>query len=141
LTLTHWIYVTGPWPNLTSPPPPLSWLAFYTKYEKYTIICIQFSFKEPCYEFLFMFLFVIKPFYLHLRTRFLFRYRWCDNLRSKTRDHTQRLYTVKKELAIFPSPAGMSLTKLSLAGNILLIPGQGEFSDGKIATPFLQCIS
>jgi hypothetical protein len=26
-------------------------------------------------------------------------------------------YTVKKRLAIFPSPAGMSLTILSLAGN------------------------
>jgi hypothetical protein len=35
-------------------------------------------------------------------------------MRSKTRDHTQRLYTVKKGLAIFPSPAGMSITKLSL---------------------------
>ncbi len=33
----------------------------------------------------------------------------------------------KKLLAIFPSPAGMSLTKLSLAGNNLIIPGQGEF--------------
>jgi hypothetical protein len=32
-------------------------------------------------------------------------------------------YTVKKKLAIFPSPAGMSLTKLSLAGNNLVIPG------------------
>ncbi len=31
--------------------------------------------------------------------------------------------TVKKRLAIFPSPAGMSLNKLSLAGN----PGQGKF--------------
>ncbi len=31
----------------------------------------------------------------------------------------------KKWFAIFPSPAGMSLTKLSLGGNI---PGQGEFS-------------
>jgi hypothetical protein len=30
----------------------------------------------------------------------------------------------KKELAIFPSPAGMSLTKLSLAGKI---PAQEEF--------------
>jgi len=30
--------------------------------------------------------------------------------------------TVKKSLAIFPSPAGMSLTKLSLAGNILPNP-------------------
>ncbi len=30
---------------------------------------------------------------------------------------------VKKRLAIFPSPAGMSLIKLSPAGN----PGQGKF--------------
>ncbi len=34
-------------------------------------------------------------------------------------------YTVK--IVFFPSPAGMSLTKLSLAGNNLIIPGQGEF--------------
>jgi hypothetical protein len=33
----------------------------------------------------------------------------------------------KKRLAIFPSPAGMSLTKISLAGNNLIIPGQKEF--------------
>ncbi len=33
----------------------------------------------------------------------------------------------KKRLAVFPSPAGMSLTKLSLAGNNLIIPTQGEF--------------
>jgi hypothetical protein len=33
----------------------------------------------------------------------------------------------KKRFAIFPSPAGMSLTKLSLAGDNLIIPGQGEF--------------
>jgi hypothetical protein len=33
----------------------------------------------------------------------------------------------KKRLAIFLSPAGMSLTKLSLAGNNLIIPGQGGF--------------
>ncbi len=31
----------------------------------------------------------------------------------------------KKRFAIFPSPAGMSLTRLSLGGNI---PAQGEFS-------------
>jgi hypothetical protein len=36
-------------------------------------------------------------------------------------------YTVKKMLAIFPSPTGMSSTKLSLAGNNQIIPGQGEF--------------
>jgi hypothetical protein len=33
----------------------------------------------------------------------------------------------KKELAIFPSPAGMSLTKLSLGGKNLIIPAQEEF--------------
>jgi hypothetical protein len=33
----------------------------------------------------------------------------------------------KKRLAIFPSPAGMALTKLSLAKNNLIITGQGEF--------------
>jgi hypothetical protein len=34
----------------------------------------------------------------------------------------------KKMLAIFPSPAGMSLTKLSLGGKNLIFPAQGEFS-------------
>jgi hypothetical protein len=49
----------------------------------------------------------------------------------------------KKGLAIFPSPAGVSVTKLSLAGNYLINPGQGEFGysniptrDGKIANLF-----
>ncbi len=49
----------------------------------------------------------------------------------------------KKRLAIFPSSAGMSLSKLSLAGNNLIIPLQGEFGysddpagDGKITNPF-----
>ncbi len=51
----------------------------------------------------------------------------------------------KKRLAVFPSPAGMSLTKLSLAGNNLIIPGQTEFvrdiptGDRKTANLFLQC--
>jgi hypothetical protein len=35
--------------------------------------------------------------------------------------------TVKKRLATFPSPAGMSLTKLFLGGNKMIIPAQGEF--------------
>jgi hypothetical protein len=35
-------------------------------------------------------------------------------------------YTVKKVID-FPVPSGMSLTKLSLAGNNLIIPCQGEF--------------
>ncbi len=33
----------------------------------------------------------------------------------------------RKRLAIFPSPDGMSLAKLSLMGNTVIIPGQGEF--------------
>ncbi len=37
------------------------------------------------------------------------------------------IHTVKKRLPVFPSPAGMPLTKLSLAGNNLIIPGQRDF--------------
>ncbi len=33
----------------------------------------------------------------------------------------------KKRLTIFPCPAGMSPTKLSLAGNNLIVHGEGEF--------------
>jgi hypothetical protein len=33
----------------------------------------------------------------------------------------------KKGLAVFPSPAGMSLTKLFLGGNNLIFPAQREF--------------
>jgi hypothetical protein len=47
----------------------------------------------------------------------------CTALQATQRYHD----TVKKRLTIFPSPAGMSLTKLSLAGINLIIPGQGEF--------------
>jgi len=36
-------------------------------------------------------------------------------------------YTVKKRLAIFPSSAEISLTKLSLGGNNLINPRKGEF--------------
>ncbi len=51
----------------------------------------------------------------------------------------------KKILATFPFPAGMSLTKLSLAWNDLIIPGQVESGkwhpawNGKIVNLFLQC--
>ncbi len=52
----------------------------------------------------------------------------------------------KKRSAVFPSQVGMSLTKLSLAGNNLIIPGQEELvsekilaGDGKTANLFLQC--
>ncbi len=43
---------------------------------------------------------------------------------------------IKKRLEIFPSPAGMSLTKLTLTGNSDIPAG-----DGKLANLFLQCNS
>jgi hypothetical protein len=51
----------------------------------------------------------------------------CDEKSKRTPLFLPYIYTVhcKKRFAIFPSPAGMSLTKLSLVGNI---PAQGEFS-------------
>jgi hypothetical protein len=50
----------------------------------------------------------------------------------------------KKKFAVFPSPAGMSLTEPSLAGNNLIIPVLGEFGDipagdGKNANLFFKC--
>jgi hypothetical protein len=52
----------------------------------------------------------------------------------------------KKRLASFPSPGGMSLTKLSVVGNNLIIPNQRESlvseipaGDRKLANLFLQC--
>jgi hypothetical protein len=35
--------------------------------------------------------------------------------------------SLEKKVAIFLPPAGMSIAKLSLAGNNLIIHGQGEF--------------
>ena len=40
-----------------------------------------------------------------------------QNLSRKSKLYITVPYTVKKRLSIFPSPAGMSLTKLSLKGN------------------------
>jgi hypothetical protein len=50
----------------------------------------------------------------------------------------------KKMLQIFPSPAGMSLTKLSLGNNLIFHDRESGVSDilareGKIANLFLQC--
>jgi hypothetical protein len=51
-----------------------------------------------------------------------------------------------KRFTIFPSPAGMSLTKLSLAVNHLFFPARESLvsdiptEDGKIANLFVQCI-
>jgi len=55
-------------------------------------------------------------------------------------------YTVKKRLAVFPSPAGTSLTELSLAGNNLITVFLARESlvsdipagDGNVANLFLQ---
>ncbi len=49
------------------------------------------------------------------------------NLGTVCKITIQKLYSVKKMIFLHPSPAGMSLTKLSLAGNIEIIPGQGDF--------------
>jgi hypothetical protein len=55
-------------------------------------------------------------------------------------------YTVKKNFLIFPSPAGMSLTKLSLGGNtdviyILFPPQKSPYHTHhiNIAVPWLIC--
>jgi hypothetical protein len=44
----------------------------------------------------------------------------CDKIQNPLRH-------CKKRWAVFPSPGGMSLTKLSLAGENLIIPAHGEF--------------
>jgi hypothetical protein len=55
-------------------------------------------------------------------------------------------YTVKKRLAIFPFPVGMSLTKLFLDRIIKLFPSRESMvrdippGDGKMANLFLQCM-
>jgi hypothetical protein len=53
----------------------------------------------------------------------------------------------KKRLTIFPSPAGMSLTKLSLGGNNKIFSHLGKvwlvtsrLGMGKSVTFFLQCV-
>jgi hypothetical protein len=38
-----------------------------------------------------------------------------------------KAYNTAKNVIIFPPPVGMLLTKLSLAGNNLIISGKGEF--------------
>ncbi len=54
--------------------------------------------------------------------------------------------TVKKRLAIFLSPAGMSLTKLSLAGKNLIFPARVSLEsnipgeDGKIDNLFYSAV-
>jgi hypothetical protein len=59
---------------------------------------------------------------------------FCDNKKVDS----EEIVHCKKRLTIFPSPAGMSLTKLFLDGNNLIISCQGEFGagDGKIANLF-----
>jgi hypothetical protein len=50
-----------------------------------------------------------------------------DTVPLKPPNGLQNTVHCKKSLAIFPSPAGLSLTKLSLTGNNLIISGKGEF--------------
>ncbi len=69
--------------------------------------------------------------YVEEKAKFSVRCRWCR--RKKPFLHLFWVsciferQTVKKRLAIFPSLVGMSLTKLSLAGNNETIPRQGKF--------------
>ncbi len=64
------------------------------------------------------------------------------SLQSRTLPSYTTQYTVKKVNG-FPVPSRMSLTKFSLAGNNLIIPGQREFGnwhpagDGKTANLYL----
>jgi hypothetical protein len=49
------------------------------------------------------------------------------------------MYTVKKRLAIFPSPTGISLTKLSLAAEMFIWSVKSRVGTGKSLIFFLQC--
>jgi hypothetical protein len=49
---------------------------------------------------------------------------YCLNINTEGGNHTIHC---TKSLSVLPSPAGMSLTKLSLDGNNLIITVQGEF--------------
>ena len=69
--------------------------------------------------------------------------RCCSREADNCRTRQNVCLHCKKRLAIFPSSAGMSLSKLSLAGNNLIIPVQRKFGysdmpagDGKITNPF-----
>ncbi len=71
---------------------------------------------------------------------------WCWLLANKALGNSSDcgIHCIKG-LAVFPSPAGMSLTKLSLMGNNLLFPAKESLisdipaGDGKTANLFLQC--
>ncbi len=61
------------------------------------------------------------------------------------RAQSAKLIHCKKKVSLFPSPAGMSMTKLSLGRNNQIIPVQGEFDQWhpswgrEKGKPFLQC--
>ncbi len=92
----------------------------------------SFSFRFNCFA-------SFRLFPVHLHYRLLLFDLWCEtcekyifskrNIIKFCFDSIFRFGTVhcKKCLSIFPSPAGMSLTKLSLVGKNLIIPVQGEF--------------
>jgi hypothetical protein len=63
---------------------------------------------------------------------------WNDRLCKSPVFFTHTNIHCKKRFAVFPSPSGMSQTKLSLAGNNYIIPGQRLFGL-EIANLILQC--
>ncbi len=75
---------------------------------------------------------------IHLKTNASYGPQWGLNVFLPLK----YLYTVKKSFLIFPSQAGMSLTKVSLGGNHESIPAQGDFGipagDGNIENLFLR---
>jgi hypothetical protein len=94
-----------------------------------TLIFVAGNFKHFIQKFLYLILFASNS-TVSRHWHFVFYYQY--RLHLKTTPHTNYKETYKKlhckkRLAIFPSPAGMSLIKLSLAENNLFIPGQAEF--------------
>jgi hypothetical protein len=54
-------------------------------------------------------------------------HRYIGKCLKRRKSQLYALLHCKKRLAVFPSPAGMPLTKLSLAENNQIISWQGEF--------------
>jgi hypothetical protein len=57
--------------------------------------------------------------------------RWKSRRRRRYKHCSPVRVHCKKRLLIFPSPGGVSLTKLSLDGNNKIFPRQGECGTGK----------
>ncbi len=70
--------------------------------------------------------FLLQVFFMHLRSLFFRKFASQGAPPVSTTPAASMPPHCRKRLSFFPSPAGMSLTKLSLAGNNLIIPGLRE---------------